>query len=601
MKGKTAFLNRYGPWIIFFIAFGMRLLLLYHFNFRLGWERDGFPRSDAREYDILSMDILMGRGFGNYLFGFKYQSFVCPFYPLFLAFIYSFFGHSYIAVKIVQLILSSLNAVVIYWLGRRLFNKPIGIIAGLIMAFYLPYMYWVSSLMRETFFIFVFACAYLSLIKAMDEPLKKYLILAGICIGIAILTRPGGLILVLVLIITGLAKKNFKAVLFVFLFTLLTISPWIIRSMIIHQGGIILETSGARHFWTGANPEYGGDFYERSAWHKSLWEKPFASEIERYKRLNREGVKFIKENPQRYFQYFRKRLRDLWYLKNVKVMRFDLEGIERWLPYLIIWLGVIGAVHSFYFFSFQRSLGLILLILFYCLGAGIYGGTVRYRMPLEQFFIIFTAYTLYALSQIHRQEWRQMQGARRVQIRDTDVSLQTTPHHSPFPKFLALCGLLLVLVFSIRLCIAYWGPGEKVIEPEVDTKKIHLALKRHNLLEKWEKQTPQNLTYEDIFLDQAENDGYLKKYNQYLVVWKGRMDYILKDKEGNIEEFCLMLNPSPHRFVQEKYLFSAEGIKIKAEEFKAGDIVVVIARIRSTGQPLLDPHIEFYEILGGSQ
>ena len=156
----------YWPWIIFLVALVLRLLLLYRFNFKLGWESHGFPSSDAREYDTLAMNILLGRGFGDYIFGFKYQSFVCPFYSLFLAFIYSFCGHNYMAVKIVQLILSSLSAVVVYAIGKRLFNKPIGIIAGLIMACYLPHMWWVSPIMREGFFAFVFALAFLAIIKA---------------------------------------------------------------------------------------------------------------------------------------------------------------------------------------------------------------------------------------------------------------------------------------------------------------------------------------------------------------------------------------------------------------------------------------------------
>jgi len=611
MEKKTSPWNRYWPWIIFFIALGLRFLLLHRFNFALGWERGGFPHSDAREWDVLAMNILQGRGFGDYLFGFKYQSFICPFYPLFLAFIYSFFGHNYMAVKLVQLLLSSLNAVVIYAIGRRLFSKPIGVIAGLITACYLPYMFWVSSLMRETFFIFVLACAYLALLRAMDEPLKKNLILAGVCIGITILTRPGGLILLPLIVIAGLTKRNFKTASLILIFSLLTVLPWLTRSMVIHQGGIILEASGARHFWTGANPEYGGSFYERSAWQKTLWDKPFAREMERYKRLNQEGVKFIKENPQRYFKYFQRRTHFFWRLKRLKIIRFDLQSIERWLPYLIIWLGVIGAVHSFYFFSFQRSLGLVSLILLYGLGAGIYGGVARYRMPIEQFFIIFTAYTIYGLSQIHRKEWRRMQGARGVQgargaqirgaqIRGADVSLQSTPHHHPFLKFLTLCGLALVLIFSVRLCVAYWGPGEKIIGPEVDKKEIHLALKKHNLFEVWEKQIPRRISYRDVFLDQAANSGYLKKYNHYLVVWKGRMDYIIKNEEGNIKNFRLTLNPSPHSFGQEDFeIFPAKGIRIKAERFKEGDIIFVIARIRTTGQPLYDPRIDFYEILGG--
>jgi hypothetical protein len=592
MDKKRAFLNNYWPWIIFLAALVLRLLLLYRFDFRLGWESHGFPNSDAREYDTLAMNILLGRGFGDYISGFKYQSFVCPFYSLFLSFIYSFCGHNYMAVKIVQLILSSLNAVVIYAIGRRLFNKPIGIIAGLIMACYLPHMWWVSPIMREGFFAFVFALAFLAIIKAVDEPLKKHLLTAGAAAGIAILTRPGGLVLFAALLAHGAAKKKLKTIAVVFLFTLLTMSPWIARSMIIHKGAVILESSGARQFWTGANPKYGGHFYSRVAWHETLWHDPFASEAERCKRLTREGAAFIRDNPKRYYTYFRKRLTDFWLLKKPDVLRFNLNNADIWLPYLVIWLGTMGAVHSLYFFSWRQSLAIISLILFYCLGAGIYGGIPRYRAPLEQFFIIFAAYSLYGFSRINRMEWRQMR------MPGTGKNAGAPSHLNRTVRYLLLCGLILVLTFSIRLCIACWGPGEKIADPGVSKEEIRLALKKHSLLEEWKKQAPQKLTYRDIFLDQAANNGYLTDYDNYVVVWEIRMDNIAKDRKGNICDFVLTTNPSPHNFGQEnRVIRPAKGIKIKADGFQERDAAVVIAKVRSTGKPLCDPQIEFYEIL----
>ncbi len=595
MKHKSIYLNEYWPWIIFLAALVLRLLLLYRFDFKFGWESHGFPSSDAREYDTLAMNILMGRGFGDYISGFKYQSFVCPFYSLFLAFIYSFCGHNYMAVKIVQLILSSLSAVVVYAIGRRLFNKPIGIIAGMIMACYLPHMWWVSPIMREGFFTFVFALAFLAIIKAVDEPLKKHLLTAGAAIGIAILTRPGGLILFAALLAHGAAKKKLKAIAVIFLFALLTVSPWIARSMIIHQGAVILESSGARQFWTGANPKHGGHFYSRGAWHETLWHDPFASEAERCKRLTREGTAFIRENPKRYYTFFRKRLADFWRLKRPDVLRFNLNSADVWLPYLVIWLGTVGAVHSLYFFSWRRSLSTISLILFYCLGAGIYGGIPRYRMPLEQFFVIFAAYSLYTFSQINRVEWRQMR------MPGTGKSAGGSSHLNRIVKYLLLCGLILVITFSVRLCIAYRSQGEQVIRLKPSEEEMRSALKKHSLLEKWEKQTPQRLTYRDIFLDQAANNGYLTNYDNYVVIWEIRMDNIAKDKEGNIRDFILTANPSPHNFGQENRLsYPAKGIKIKVDGFQERDTAIVIAKVRGTGKPLVDPRIEFYEILTGT-
>ncbi len=604
MRQRRVSWNQCWPWIIFLVAFSLRLALLCAHDFKLGWEGDGFPKSDAKVYDIVAMNILDGRGFGIYLLGFKYSSISSPLYPLFLAFIYSFFGHSYMAVKIVQLVIGSLNAVLVYAIGKRLFTRrSVGVISGFIFACYLPHMWWTSALMRELFSTFMFALAYLTMIKAIDESSLKNCVLAGISIGLAILTRGQALVFLPVLVVCGFIRHVRRQHFSILLFALLTISPWIVRSMIVHNGAIIFETAAARQFWTGANPKYRGFFYSRAARHEALWDEPFQSEAQRCRRLNRDAIRLIKENPQRYFGYVKTRLRRFWNVHRLKVVSFDFKGIERLLPYVVMFFGFIGAVHAF--FLYPRSVPLILIILFYSLVSGVCGSLTRYRLPLEQFLMIFTAYTIYLVSQIRSRDWRKLH-----------------PHLSPPPsrgrseegdrfpeksaplgfrmglaKFLKVCGVLLVLVFSIRLCIAYWGPGERIIEPQVSEEKIQLALKEHNLLTRWEEQN-QELTYKDIFLDQAQSGGYVTRYDGAIVIWKGRMEYIIKDVNGSIKHSGFVLNPSPHDFGKEAFgVVPVPGVEVKAENFQGGDIVFIIARVKTTGRVLGDPVVEFYEIL----
>lgn len=604
MKKKVVFSNMWAPCAIFLIALLLRAALLYTFSHKPTWEVDGFPKSDARGFDILAMNILNGRGFGSYIAGFKQYSFSSPMYPLFLAFIYSLFGHNYMAVKIAQLFLGSLNAVLVYAIGRKVFNRQVGIISGLIFACYMPHMLWTSPLMRELVATFVFALAYLAVIDATDHPSMRSYIAAGVTIGIAILTRGQALVFVPVLLICGLIgcirREYFslRNVIPILLFTFLAISPWIIRSMVIHKGVIILESSSARQFWTAANPKYHGSFYSRGAWHDTLWEKPLESEGEKYKRLNREGVRFIRENPSRYIRHFKKRLEAFWYVEKLQVVSLDLKGIGILLPYVVTFLGLIGAVYAL--LLHPRSVPLILIILFYSAGSGAFGPLPRYRLPLEQFVIILAAYTLSLISKIRRVDWQRPQP---IQSLPPTLS-QCVPGSfmTRFKNLARICGALLIVIFAVRLCVSYWGPGETIPEHEVDKRTIQLALEKHELVEEWEKQTPQQLTRQDVFLDQAANGGYVKKYDNYLVMWKGRMEYILRDANSNIKNFQLILDPSPHSFGKgTRWVAPVTGVAINADHFQEGDMVLVIARISSPGQPLLDPRIIFYEILGGSK
>ena len=613
MGKKRAFLIQYWPWIIFLIAFSLRLALLCEHNFALGWEGDGFPKSDAKTYDVVAMNILKGRGFGIYLSGFKYSSISSPLYPLFLAFMYSFFGHNYMAVKIAQLVIGSLNAVVVYAIGKRLFTRSVGIISGLIFASYLPHMWWTSALMREVFSTFLFGLAYLAMIKAIDEVSLKNNILAGISIGIAILMRGQALVFLPVLAICGFIGSNRKQYFSILLFALLVISPWVIRSMVVHNGAVIMETAAGRQFWTGTNPKYRGLFYCRAARHEALWEKPFQSEAQRCGRLNREAIGFIKDNPEFYFGAVKARLKRFWHIGGLRVVRFNPKGIEVFLPYMVMFFGFVGALHGF--FLSPRVIPLILIILSYSLVSGVCGSHTRYRLPLEPFLIVLSGYTVYLISQIRSRDWRKLypclspsaiplpplvKGDKGGFKGGKGIGVGGIGEGDWFPgklaKCLKICGVFLILIFAIRLCIAYWGPGERLVQPRVSEEKIQLALKKHNLLTRWEKQD-KKLTYQDIFLDQAENGGYVTKYDDAIIIWKGRMEYIIRDVNGNIRNFTFYLNPSPHDFGQQVAVGPVPGFGAKAEKFEGGDIVFIIARIKTTGRALGDPGVDFFEIL----
>jgi hypothetical protein len=254
--------------------------------------------------------------------------------------------------------------------------------------------------------------------------------------------------------------------------------------------------------------------------------------------------------------------------------------------------------------------------------------------------MIFTAYTIYLVSQIRSNDWRNLRPclsphsprptsgqasgerseeedrfpapSRRRIGREDRLPERLAPLEvctegeavvagnlllTGFTKFLKVCGTLLVLIFTIRLCIAYWGPGERIIEPEVSEEKIQLALKKHNLLRKWKKQD-QEIAYPDIFLDQAQSGGYVTKYDGSIVIWKGRLEYIIRDVNGNIKHSGFVLNPSPHDFGKEAFAVTpAAGVEVKAENFQGGDIVFIIARIKTTSRVLGEPGVEFYEIL----
>ena len=137
--------------VIFFSALIVRIYFLFWY-FVLTHQvplRLYLPTSDRRTYDSLAISFL--EGYGLNLFNIS-ASFRPPLYPIFLSFLYSFFGRSflsYLAVFLVQAILSSLAIVFVFWIGKRVFNPATGFIAAFIAIFYSPFLSVIQDLILE--------------------------------------------------------------------------------------------------------------------------------------------------------------------------------------------------------------------------------------------------------------------------------------------------------------------------------------------------------------------------------------------------------------------------------------------------------------------
>src|SRR3990167_9197624 len=105
---------------LFSLAFIVRLIIVL--------QDTDIPAADAHVYDGLAISISQGNGYVNS--DGTPHSLYPPFYPFFLSVIYTFFGHNYFAVRIIQSIIGAFICVLIYLIGR----KAIGTAAGGIAA-----------------------------------------------------------------------------------------------------------------------------------------------------------------------------------------------------------------------------------------------------------------------------------------------------------------------------------------------------------------------------------------------------------------------------------------------------------------------------------
>ncbi len=112
------------------------------------------------------------------------------FYPLFLSAVYYLFDASITHAKVIQAVLGSITCLLTLSLGARVFGRSVGILAGLITAFYGPMIFWEAELVASGWGAF-WTVALLSLLIRRAEGYDwKVFCLVGVTGALAIITRP---------------------------------------------------------------------------------------------------------------------------------------------------------------------------------------------------------------------------------------------------------------------------------------------------------------------------------------------------------------------------------------------------------------------------
>ena len=367
---------------------------------------------DAVAYENLATGLVEGKGFGG---GTSYD---LPGYPLFLAIVYSIFGHTHLIVHMLQAFIGALTCIVIYYIGKSVLNKKIGILSASIAALYPTFIIYSGMLYTETLFIFLLCLSVLYLIKIHEQPSIKNLLIAGVSLGLGILIRPGILLFIPVILIWMLIsskekKKNFMRFMAIFLIVVVVVSPWTIRNYNVHHEFVPIGTGGGVTLWYGYNPDamqYLATDVESSHFNQ-IWEIP--DEIERNKWGYEKSLDFIKQNPIQSLILDIMKLTRFWGLLlpffNCYLSGFFIMPIPKWLfmtlapltilPFMIILpLAILGIL--FYQNWDKKAFLLFLLILYYPFIHSITWGLPRFQLQIMPFLIIFAAYAVCSKNRI---------------------------------------------------------------------------------------------------------------------------------------------------------------------------------------------------------
>ena len=343
-----------------------------------------------------------------------YQS---PLYAYFLATLYSIFGVGSWSPRVVQIVLGSVNPVLVYAIGTRLFTRRIGWIAGVAFALYGPLVLEEITFSKTTLLVTTSLAGFAVYLWKAPSGEPRGLALAGLLLGVSVIGVGQWLVpfLALVLWTPMMAerlpreRRMIAAAAFAggALVVLLPITVW--NSA--HGGGLVLTSGDAGlNFYTGNNERATGlpasppglrnvpQFEEADG--KRLAERAVGrplspAEVGRY--WSSQAVAFIRQRPGDWIALLGQKLMTLWngyeISDNYHYHFMRTNFLPLLLPLvtfrLVAPLALIGAAMPFWR---RRDLTALYLVCFgYLATLLIFYVRGRYRIPAVPLLVVLAA------------------------------------------------------------------------------------------------------------------------------------------------------------------------------------------------------------------
>ena len=179
-----------------------------------------------------------------------------PLFPLLLVLTYWLPGGNILPTLLLQVFLLSMSLVLIYKTALMVLGEKFKPWSILFPALYFPWLLLSSKLLSEALFTFLLWAAVFSMTKFVRSREKRHLILAGILLGLLILTKSIGLAVLLLSLVTFAVLKGLKRGLVYWLgmsscaFTVLL--PWGVRNYVQMGVPTFLPSNSGYNLWVAS-------------------------------------------------------------------------------------------------------------------------------------------------------------------------------------------------------------------------------------------------------------------------------------------------------------------------------------------------------------
>jgi 2-polyprenyl-3-methyl-5-hydroxy-6-metoxy-1,4-benzoquinol methylase len=388
MKKITAWLE---PEKNFLLAvLGLSALLRLAFVIKTG---NGGLSADAYDWMRVGWSVATGQGFAG--------TWRPPGYIIYLAGVFSVCGKSVIAAKIMNVVLSTATVLLAYLTARTLFGVRTARITAALMSFYPYFIAYTGDLLSETFMTFMIAAAVYAVVRAAEKASWGNLAAAGVVMGLTALTKSTVLpFLLLACAWLWWRSGRLRAPLTAGLFTALAIMPWTLRNYFHEGGSYVMPVSTPWYSFYGScsdaaiRVEMMGeqDSPQVATIVPENWE--YVSNLpakERDRFCKEKSLEWIRANPYTFTYLLYSRVLHFWRLWPMMAYRWQKYAAMA-TSGVYIPLAFAGMLLSLR--EFKRSALLIGLLAAYTAVHLLFVVTLRYRVPVDTYVIMFAAYAL---------------------------------------------------------------------------------------------------------------------------------------------------------------------------------------------------------------
>ncbi|HNS32924.1 MAG TPA: glycosyltransferase family 39 protein, partial [bacterium] len=256
--------------LILLAGFILRLVYLYYLKDTVFFAPLLMDKHDQKTFMIWAQQILKnpwlvdGKAF-----------YMAPLYPYFLAVLHFFSAWNLVLIVTLQLVLDIVLCGLIFFLGKKIYNAWVGLLAAFFACFYKTSIVYASSILSDSLIFFLYILFIVLVYNALEKPNFCRWLIAGIVLGLAALSKPT-IAIYLPFLFIGLylypdkkllplnISKKFHPVLALLLLLIvsgLTILPVTLRNYYVSGKLIPICTNGLVNWQIGNSSDSIGLFY----------------------------------------------------------------------------------------------------------------------------------------------------------------------------------------------------------------------------------------------------------------------------------------------------------------------------------------------------